>query len=48
MASKTAARLVLRDGDRAELECRVRASTVAASMAQRARIVLRVCQMNGV
>ena|SRR5665648_49483 len=40
MANRTAARLVLRDGDRAELERRVRSSTVPAAVAQRARIVL--------
>ena len=40
MANRTAARLVLRDGDRAELERRVRSLTVPAAVAQRARIVL--------
>jgi transposase len=40
MANKAAACLVLRDGDRAELERRVRSNTGAASEAQRARIVL--------
>ena len=40
MANRTAARLVLRDGDRAELERRVRSSTLPAAVAQRARIVL--------
>ncbi|MFZ1410323.1 MAG: IS630 family transposase [Micropruina sp.] len=40
MSNKTAAALVLRDGDRSELEALVRSSTVAAGLAQRARIVL--------
>jgi transposase len=40
MANRTAAAMVLRDGDRAELERRVRSSTGAAAAAQRARIVL--------
>ena len=40
MANRSAAALVLRDGDRAELERRVRSGTGAAAAAQRARIVL--------
>lgn len=40
MANKTAARLVLRDGDRARLEKLTRSATGAAAAAQRARIVL--------
>src|SRR5664280_794876 len=40
MANRSAAALVLRDGDRAELERRVRSGTGVASTAQRARIVL--------
>ena len=40
MANKTAEPLLLRTGDRAELERLTRSSTVAAAMAQRARIVL--------
>jgi len=40
MANRTAPALTLRAGDRVELERLVRSSTVAAAMAQRARIVL--------
>ena len=40
MANKTAARLVLRDGDRARLERLTRSATGPAAAAQRARIVL--------
>lgn len=40
MANRTAARLVLRDGDRARLERMTRSATGAAAAAQRARIVL--------
>ena len=40
MANKTAARLVLRDGDRVRLERLTRAATGSAAAAQRARIVL--------
>ena len=40
MANRTAPALVLRDGDRGELERLTRAATVMASTAQRARIVL--------
>ena len=40
MANRSAAALMLRDGDRAELERRVRSGTGVASTAQRARIVL--------
>ena len=40
MANRTAARLVLRDGDRARLEQMTRSATGAAAAAQRARIVL--------
>ena len=40
MANKTAARLVLRDGDRARLERMTRSATGPAAAAQRARIVL--------
>ncbi len=40
MANKTAARLVLRDGDRARLEQMTRSATGMAAAAQRARIVL--------
>ena len=40
MVNKTAARLVLRDGDRARLERMTRSATGAAAGAQRARIVL--------
>jgi transposase len=38
--NKTAAPLALRDGDRSRLEALVRSSTVAAGLAQRARVVL--------
>ena len=40
MPNKTAAALVLRDGDRPRLEALLRSNTVAAGVAQRARIVL--------
>ena len=40
MPNKTAAALVLRDGDRPRLEAVIRSNTVAAGVAQRARIVL--------
>lgn len=40
MANKTAARLVLRDGDRTRLERMTRSVTGPAAAAQRARIVL--------
>ncbi len=40
MANRPAAALVLREGDRAELERLVRSSSVRAGLAQRARIVL--------
>ena len=40
MANRTAARLVLRDGDRARLEQMTRSATGMAAAAQRARIVL--------
>ena len=40
MANRTAPRLVLRDGDRAVLERRLRSQTVQAAVVQRARIVL--------
>jgi hypothetical protein len=40
MANRTAPALVLREGDRGELERLTRAATVMASTAQRARIVL--------
>lgn len=40
MPNRPAARLVLRDGDRVELERLVRSSTVSAGAAQQARIVL--------
>src|SRR4051812_30147753 len=40
MANRPAPALVLRDGDRAELERLIRASSVRAGLAQRARIVL--------
>ena len=40
MANRPASALVLRDGDRAELERWTRASTVSAGAAKRARIVL--------
>ena len=40
MANRTAPALVLREGDRVELERLTRAATVMASTAQRARIVL--------
>ena len=40
MANRTAARLVLRDGDQARLERMTRSATGAAAAAQRARIVL--------
>ncbi|HSN44625.1 MAG TPA: helix-turn-helix domain-containing protein, partial [Propionibacteriaceae bacterium] len=40
MANRTAPALVLREGDRVELERLTRAGTVRASTAQRARIVL--------
>ena len=44
MANKPAPALQLRDGDQPELEKLTRASTVAAAMAQRARIVLLASQ----
>ena len=40
MPNKTAAALVLRDGDRPRLEALIRSTTVPAGVAQRARIVL--------
>ena len=40
MPNKTAAALALRSGDRPRLEALVRSSTVAAGLAQRARVVL--------
>ena len=40
MANKTAPALVLRDGDREKLEAMLRTPTLAAGLAQRARIVL--------
>ena len=40
MPNKTAAALMLRDGDRPRLEALIRSNTVAAGVAQRARIVL--------
>jgi DNA-binding CsgD family transcriptional regulator len=40
MANRPAPALVLREGDRADLERLIRASTVPAGLAQRARIVL--------
>ena len=40
MPNKTAAALSLRDGDRSRLEALIRSNTVAAGVAQRARIVL--------
>lgn len=40
MVNRSAAALVLRDGDRVELERRVRSGSGVASTAQRARIVL--------
>src|SRR5918995_2946263 len=40
MPNKTAAALVLRDGDRPRLEALIRSNSVAAGVAQRARIVL--------
>jgi transposase len=44
MANRPAPALVLRDGDRAELERLTRASAGAAGLAQRARIVLLAAQ----
>jgi hypothetical protein len=40
VANKTAPALVLRDGDRERLEAMLRTPTLAAGLAQRARIVL--------
>jgi transposase len=40
MPNKTAAALMLREGDRPRLEALIRSNTVAAGVAQRARIVL--------
>jgi FixJ family two-component response regulator len=40
MANRTAPALVLRDGDRGKLESMLRSTTLAAGLAQRARVVL--------